>query len=510
MRWLLLLPMLIAITVTQAQTQEGGAALTVYSTAEPGAVPAELYRPSPQGSDDQPHYAPNIPGYAIVKQEREMKLEKGRSTIRFTDVAAQIDPTTVRFASITDPEGTRVLEQNYQFDLVSNDRLMQRYIDQPITVEQTHGDSVSTITGTLISTSGGLIVKSPSGEVQILNGYSNVRLPELPGGLITKPTLVWDLSADKGGAQKVRVTYETGGMTWWADYNLVFAEGKDPNSGMLDVGAWVSLLNQSGAGYPDAKLKLVAGNVHRAPRPQLAREARFNKAAAMVAQESAGFEEKSFFEYHLYTLGRPTTLPDKSTKQIELFPSVRGVPCDKILVYYGLLPGFRGMIGDPVTDRDFGTQSNKQVDIYLRFKNSKDHGMGMPLPAGRIRVSKVDPADGTLEFIGEDTLDHTPKDEPVLIKMGTAFDVVGERRQTDFKVDTSRKQLEEEVEIKLRNHKDAAVTVLAKENLYRWSNWEIVEKSHGFEKVDARTIQFPVEIKKDDEATVKYRVRYSW
>ncbi|MBI3786473.1 MAG: DUF4139 domain-containing protein [Deltaproteobacteria bacterium] len=512
MLWLLLPLVVFATVATGASAQEAGrsTALTVYSTAEPGAISPDLYRPLPQSTDVPSRFSQSVPGYAIVKQERDMNLEKGRSTLRFTDVAAQIDPTTVRFSSTTDPEGTRVLEQNYQFDLVSNDRLMERYIDQPITVEQTHGDSVSTISGTLISTSGGLIVKSASGEVQILNSYSNVRLPELPGGLITKPTLVWDLAADKGGAQKVRVTYETGGMTWWADYNLVFAEGKNANSGTLDVGAWVSLLNQSGAGYADAKLKLVAGNVHRAPRAEPMVDRRAVSRLAMMGKESSGFEEKSFFEYHLYTLGRSTTLPDNSTKQIELFPAVRGVPCEKVLVYYGLLQGFRGFFGDPVTDRDFGTQSNKQVDIYLRFKNSKDRGMGMPLPAGRIRVSKLDPTDGTLEFIGEDKLDHTPKDEPVLIKMGTAFDVVGERRQTDFKVDTAHKQLEEEFEIKVRNHKDEPVTVLVKENLFRWSTWEIVQKSQDFEKVDARTVQFPVEIKKDGEATVTYRARYTW
>ena len=160
--------------------------------------------------------------------------------------------------------------------------------------------------------------------------------------------------------------------------------------------------------------------------------------AKAAGQEARGFEEKAFFEYHLYTLGRPTTLPDNSTKQIELFPDARGVPCDKVLVYYGLPTGFRGFFPNPVTDRNYGTESNTKVDIYLRFKNAKDNGLGMPLPAGRIRVSKLDPADKSLEFIGEDTIDHTPKDEQVLIKLGNAFDVVGERKQVDFKIDTAR------------------------------------------------------------------------
>jgi hypothetical protein len=488
--------------------EQNAVALTIYSTASPGAIPPDLYRPLPPRAGYTPPQ-PQIPGYAVVKQERELSLQKGRSTVRFSDVAAQIDPTTVTFASLTDPAGTQVVEQNYEFDLVSADKLMQRYLDRTITVEQNRGDNISTFTGTLTSTAGGVILKDANGGVQIINGYSNVRFPELPGGLITKPTLVWDVSADKGGSHRTRVTYQTGGMTWWADYNVIFAEGKNANSGVLDVGAWVSIINQSGAGYPDAKLKLIAGDVHRAPQapePMLAGRA-FAKAARV---EDHGFEEKAFFEYHLYTLGRPTTLPDNSTKQIELFPDAHGVPCDKVLVYYGLPAGFRGVFPNPLTDRNYGTESNSKVDIYLRFKNAKDNGLGMPLPAGRIRVSKLDPADKTLEFIGEDTIDHTPKDERVLIKLGSAFDVVGERKQIDFKVDTARDWLEEEIEIKLRNHKDEPVTVLVKENLYRWVNWQIVSKTHDYEKVDARTIQFPVEVKKDGEATVRYRVRYTW
>ncbi len=491
-----------------AADEPGAVALTIYSTAGPGAISPDLYRPQPaRGGYSPPPVA--IPGYAVVKQERELSVEKGHSTVRFSDVAALIDPTTVTFASLTDPAGTQVVEQNYEFDLVNADKLMQRYLDRSITVEQSSGDKITSFTGTLTSTAGGVILKDANGGVQIINGYSNVRFPELPGGLITKPTLVWDVSAEKGGPQRTRVTYQTGGMTWWADYNVIFAEGKDANSGVLDLGAWVSIINQSGASYPEAKLKLIAGDVHRAPQPAeaMADGRAFGKAARM---EQRGFEEKAFFEYHLYTLGRPTTLPDNSTKQIELFPDARGVPCEKVLVYYGLPTGFRGVFQNPLTDRNYGTESNSKVDIYLRFKNAKDNGLGMPLPSGRIRVSKLDPADKSLEFIGEDTIDHTPKDERVLIKLGDAFDVVGERKQVDFKIDTVRDWLEEEIEIKLRNHKDEPVTVIVKENLYRWVNWEIVQKSQNYEKVDARTIQFPVQVKKDGEAAVRYRVRYTW
>ena len=340
-----------------------------------------------------------------------------------------------------------------------------------------------------------------------------MKFPQLPGGLITKPTLVWDVFTQRPGVHRTRVTYETKAMTWWADYNVIFAEGADANKGLLDVGAWVTIINQSGASYPNAKLKLIAGDVHRAPQPtalQYRRE-RMAVAQARMAGDAGGFQEKAFFEYHLYTLGRPTTLPDNSTKQIELFPTAKQVPCEKVLVYYGLGRGFRSYsFGSPMMDRNFGNQSNKKVDIYLRFKNEKEAGMGMPLPSGRVRVSKLDPADDTLEFIGEDTIDHTPKDEEVLIKLGSAFDVVGERKQVDFAVDTRRNWMDEKFEIKIRNHKDEAVKVIVKENLFRWLNWQITDASHRYEKVDARTIHFPVRIEKDGEVVITYTVHYSW
>ena len=362
----------------------------------------------------------------------------------------------------------------------------------------------------MLSTSGGLILRGDDGRVQVINGYSNVQFPELPGGLITKPTLVWDILTNKPGPQQTRVTYETKAITWWADYNIVYAEGEDANSGLLDIGAWVSVVNQSGATYPEAKLKLIAGDVHRAPTPAPMYRAKGRAMDYALAEAGVeGFEEKAFFEYHLYTLGRPTTLPDNSTKQIELFPAARSVPCEKVLVYYGLGSRYP-LYGSPMIDRNFGVQSNKKVDIYLRFKNEEEIGMGMPLPAGRIRVSQLDPADNTLEFIGEDKIDHTPRDEEVLIKLGSAFDVVGERKQIDFSIDNRRDWMEEVLEIKIRNHKDEPVKVLVKENLYRWTNWKITSQTHDYEKVDSRTIHFPVTVEEDGEVTVRYTVHYSW
>ncbi|HVK55871.1 MAG TPA: hypothetical protein VM532_12685 [Burkholderiales bacterium] len=491
---------LLLLTISSASTIAiAGEALTIYSSAQPGAISPEQYKPGSGVS---------VPGYAMVRHERSMALTSGRNRVRFSDVAAQIDPTTVSFESLTDPVNTRVIEQNYQFDLVNAPRLLDKYIDREISVDQHRANGTQTFTGTLSSTAGGLILRNKDGSVQILNGYTGVKLPEIPGGLITKPTLVWDIAAQKEATHKTRVTYQTGGITWWTDYNFTYTEGKE-GACELDVGAWVSILNQSGATYTDAKLKLIAGDVQRAPQPAAYPARMEMRTMAKMADAPATFEEKSFFEYHLYTLSFPTTIPENSTKQLELFPVARNVACKKSLVYLGQGEGFR-TYGGLITDRGYGVTDNTKVDVYLSLKNTNANHLGVPLPAGRVRVSKLDTADSTLEFIGENVIDHTAKDESVLIKLGSAFDVVGERKQVNFRIDTSAKWMEEDIEIKLRNRKNEPVTVQVRENLYRWTNWSVIRKSQEFEKQDSRNIQFPVKIAKGGEAIVKYTVRYSW
>jgi hypothetical protein len=493
----------ILLALASAGLNSGGAsaadALTIYSSAQPGTINPEQYRPGSGAA---------VPGYAMVRHERDLPLTAGRNKLRFSDVAAQIDPTTVSFESLTDPDGTRVIEQNYQFDLVSSARLLEKYIDREISVEQIRGNSTETFTGTLASTSGGLILRAADGSARIVNNYAGVTLPSIPGGLITKPTLVWDISAQKAGTHKTRVAYQTNGITWWADYNLTYSDGNDANSCKLDVNAWVSIINQSGATYSDAKLKLIAGDVQRAARGRVA-QAPEMRVMSKAMDAAAGFEEKAFFEYHLYTLGFPTTLPDNSTKQLELFPAAHNVACQKNLVYFGQTQRFYAY-GSPMTERNFGVQGNTKVDVYLNFKNARDNHMGMPLPAGRVRVAKLDEADKTLEFIGEDVINHTPKDENLLIKMGSAFDVVGERRQVDFRLDTSGKVMEETIEVKLRNRKEEPVTVLVREYLHRWSTWTITSKNQDYEKLDAHSIQFAMKLAKGAEGTVRYTVRYTW
>jgi hypothetical protein len=492
---------LFALNAGAAEPQ---VSLTVYSSAQPGGIPAEWYRPLP-GMGSPPANA--LPGFALVRLDRDLELERGRSTFKLTDVAALLDPTTVQFLSLTDPAGTKVLEQNFQFDLVSQDKLLSKYIDRSVSVEQQQGDGVKVVEGTLLSSNDGLVLRGSDGQIHALREWSNMRFGELPGGLITRPTLEWDVVSAKGGTHRSRVSYQTGGITWWADFNLIFSEGADANAGFVDVGAWVSLLNQSGARYEDAKLKLIAGDVNRVQPEQKLMRARVQEMA-MAADSPAGFEEKAFFEYHLYTLGRPATIPNNSTKQLELFGQATRVPAKKRLVYYGA--DFGGYYGGPMMDREFGPSSNTKVDVWLSFRNDRSSGMGMPLPAGRIRVSQQDKADGSLEFIGEDKIDHTPKDEDVRVKLGTAFDVVGERRQTDFVLNTKGRVMEEAFEIKLRNHKEQSVEAIVRENLYRWSQWSLIQQSIPSEKKDARTVEFPVRVAAGGEAVVTYRVRYTW
>jgi len=474
--------------------------VTIYSSAQPGTLSASTFKSGGEYGA--------VPGYAVVRQEQSFDLTRGRTIIRISDVPALIDPTTVSFESLTDGAGTRVVEQNFEFDLTSTRKLLEKYLDREVTVEQTRGSATESVTGTLLAARDGIVLRTADGGIRTLTSYNGVRMASLPGGLISKPTLVWDIAAERPGNHKARYGYQTQGITWWTDYNLTLNE--DNNVCRLDVGAWVTIVNQTGATFNDAKLKLVAGDVQRAQPRGVGDMAYPMAQRAMGKSEVAGFAEKSFFEYHLYTLGRPTTLANNSTKQIELFPTARGVQCEKTLVYYGQAGWFNGYYGSPMTDRNFGNQSSKKVDVYLRFKNRDDNKLGIPLPAGKIRVAKLDTADQSLEFIGEDLIDHTPKNETIQIKLGSAFDVVGERRQVDYRVDTNAKWIEEDIEVKVRNQKDVAANVIVKENLYRWSNWTIKAKSNEFEKIDARTVHFPLKIAKGAEAVVRYTVRYTW
>ncbi|GIX36380.1 MAG: hypothetical protein KatS3mg126_2159 [Lysobacteraceae bacterium] len=471
--------------------------LTVYSSAQPGQIDTERLA----------DHGDRLPGYALVRDLRRMRLQRGRGVLRFEDVAARMDPTTVSFASRTDPAGTRVVEQSFQYDLVNRARLLQRYLGQRVRVERAVGDGMEAIEGLLLSADGGLTLALDGGAVTSLNQYAGIRFPSLPGGLIVRPTLEWTVEAARDGEHEVEVAYQTGGLTWWADYNATLDERRGCR---LDLGAWVTVVNQSGGSFPDARLKLVAGEVHRAPAPQQKLAMTMAPARMMadaVAEE--GFSESSLFEYHLYTLGRRTDLPDRSVKQIELFPVARGVPCSKQLVFTAA-PQFNAYHGAPQLSQGFAATTRGEVGAFLEFENREGQGLGIPLPAGRVRVNQAHGEDGSLEFIGEDLIGHTPRNEKLQLRLGKSFDVVGERRQTDFRLDSNERWLEERFEIEVRNRKDEPVRLRVREYAYRWSSWELIHSSHAAEKRDAQTFDFPLEVAADSAVKLGYTIRYRW
>jgi len=470
--------------------------ITIYSRMQPGAVAAEWYRPT-AGREN----SANVPGYAIVRHDRSYSIDQGTHTLRVSDVSALIDPTTVTFSSLDKPD-TRVLEQSFQFDLVSQEKLLQRYLGQRITVEQPRGDQLDLIEGTLLGIGDGLTLQMDDGSVRAIRSYSNLQFAQLPGGLITRPTLEWLLESPSSGMQKTRIAYETQGMTWWADYNVILDETRGCG---MDLSAWVSIINQSGAGYRSARLKLIAGDVNRAPPQRMPQQVMYRMAAA---EDTSGFAEKAFFEYHLYTLGRRTDLPDNSTKQIQLMPPAAGLKCQKELVFAPTLAfpwnGYQQL------EQEYGRDGKAETNVYLRFANEEKNHLGMPLPAGRIRVNQLDKADGSLEFIGEDVIDHTPRNEDVLIRLGNAFDMIGERTQADFRADLRSRSIWETFEIRLRNHKSEAVNVVVLENLYRSSNWKIENANLPFEKENSNRIRFDVKVPSEGEAMIRYTAHYFW
>ncbi len=419
-------------------------------------------------------------GFAVVKARRKLALKAGIQDLLFTDVAATIDPTSVKFESLTDPAGTRVLEQNYQYDLVNGQKLLQKYVDREVGFEVLNQKekTLERKTGTLLATSG--IVRMGN-EIR-LSFPGSVILPSLPEGLITRPTLQWKLNAAKAGEHLAKVTYQAAGIGWIADYTLI-AKRDDT---MADLSGWVTIDNQSGATYTDARIKLMAGDVHRVGFANPG--APFESDTKAAAEADGGFREKAFAEYHLYTLGRPATVKESETKQIELTGAV-DVPSRKIYRYDAAM--------DP-----------KKVRVLLGLQNRQQDHLGMPLPAGKVRVYKQDEADGSLEFVGEDWIDHTPKDEKIELYVGNAFDLVGERIQTNTK--RHPKHAWQSFRITLRNHKESGpVKVEVVEHVGSWGNWEIENKSDDFVKKDAGTVVFTVDVPKDGEKVVEYTL-HSW
>ncbi len=421
----------------------------------------------------------------LVREVREVRLGEGLVEARYADVAAQIDPTSVHLRSLTDPTGLRIMEQNYEYDLLSSEKLMEKYVGRIVRLYQGNGTYQEAI---LLSTNGP--VYDINGQIH-MGHFGNVVLPSLPENLVSKPTLAWLLRNTRPAPQRVEASYLTGGINWKSDY-VMLINAADTRA---DLTGWVTIVNQSGATYRDAALKLVAGDVNRAQSRDDARKmmdlASRMSPAAPVERE---FKAEGFFEYHLYTLDGRTTIKDNQTKQMALL-SAAEVPVEKHFIYYGAAGYHRSQSGVPM--------SNQKVGVYLDIKNSKDNQLGIPLPKGKVRVYKVD-ASGSQQLIGEDWIDHTPKDERVRIKMGEAFDVVGERVQKDWKRIGSN-LYEVEWDITLRNHKKEAVTVEVVEPMP--GDWEVLRATQPHEKIQAFTARFMVAVPQEGAATLTYRIR---
>ena len=427
----------------------------------------------------------------LVKDTREIRMGIGAHEVRFMDVASQIQPATVHLKPLSGPRGMEILEQNYEYDLLNPQKLLEKYVGKKVKIldKNYYTGEERIVEATLLSMNGGAVYQI-DGSIH-LGHPGRVILPEIPENLIAKPTLVWLLRSGVSSAQTVEASYLTGGISWKADY--VFVLNSKDDRGALS--GWVTIDNKSGATYRNAALKLVAGDIHRAQGRKEIYGA-LDRAAKAAASEAAvrGFTEEGFFEYHLYTLQGKSTIKDNQTKQLSLL-SAGDIPVQKQLIYYGAQHYYRNRFGEPV--------SNQKVGVYLEVANKKENRLGLPLPKGIVRVYKADEG-GSLQFVGEDRIDHTPKDEKVKVKMGEAFDVVGERIQRDWR-QIAWNVYEVEWEIKLRNHKKEDVRVQVVEPVP--GDWDVLRSSHSYEKSEAHTLRFVIDVPRDREAKLNYRVR---
>jgi len=439
---------------------------------------------------------------ALVKDQRELEFKPGVTESRFADVAATIEPSSVRFRSLTDPEA-RIVEQNYQFDLVGSAKLLEKYVDQAVEVLTVKGELVR---GKLLRAQEQEIILQENGPIRILSvrQIAGIKLAKLPEGLLTRPTLVWQMYSPKGGRQTVQLDYLARNIRWEMAYNAVLSEDEK----FLDLVGWVTLTNNSGTDFPGAKVALVAGDVSRDSRPQMMTFGvdYLRSLSKLPPSGQRGKEiSESFGEYHLYRLPESTDVRAAQVKQVKLIQTDR-VPVEKMYLYDGAKVQFWPF--QVYFGPEFGREENKKVNVILAVENRADRRLGIALPPGLVRIYKRD-RDQSLEFVGEDKLPATSVDERVMVYIGDAFDLVGERTQTDFKRPTER-SAEESFKIELKNHKKEPVTIQVVEKMYRARDGEIMESSRKYEKLDARTIRFTVPVKPDGTETVEYRVGYRW
>ena len=479
-------------------------------------------------SDDAPALTIYNQNFFVARERLPLDLKAGVNFINYAGVAAHLEPDSV---ILRDPNGRalQILEQSYRNDPISQELLLSFYEGKTIdfAVGQTPDGKPLLIRGKVIrsgyipSTYYAQNYQQPVSTQPIieLDGVLRFGLPGQPmfpalsSDSILKPTLNWQLETNDPGKFDAEISYVSGGMSWQSDYNLVVSD--DNKSGgktdLLDMIGWITMRNQSGKTFENANIKLLAGDVNKIPQPAVSGRI---YAAAKMAMEADAMQpvvrEKSFDEFHLYTMLRPATLRDQETKQVEFVRST-GIRAQRLYVYDGANVAQYGYYNyDQIrNDPSYGTASNPKVWVMEEFKNSDTNHLGIPLPKGKLRFYRRD-TDGHLEFVGENTIDHTPKDETIRVYTGNSFDVVGERKRTNYHVDSNQHWMDETFEIRVRNHKKEAVSVRVVEHLYRWTNWKLMEQSHASRKMDAQTVEFPVNIAPDGEQVVTYTVHYSW
>jgi hypothetical protein len=471
--------------------------------------------------------------FAVVRDTVALDLKQGVNNVRFTETTAHLEPDSIILRDPSGKTSLQILEQNYRNDPVSQELLLSFFEGKTIDFLVTEANKPNTVVAGKVVRSGyaphnaeamqrygqrySMVQSSMAGEAlqPIIEVDGKLRFsmpgqplfPPLADGTILKPTLEWQLQSDKTAKLDAELAYVTGGMGWEADYNIVAPE----NSDVLDFIGWVTIDNQSGKTFENAKIKLMAGDVSKVQSADILRRSA-NEELAVQAAPAAPVAEKAFEDYHLYTLARPATLRDRETKQVE-FIRASGVKSERVYVYDGLKLNWQRYgsysMENLRNNQELGTEMDTKVAIMREFKNSEPNHLGMPLPKGRLRFYKQD-TDKQLEFTGENLIDHTAKDETVRVFTGNAFDLVGERQRTNIKVDSSNHWLDESFEIKLRNHKKEAVEIRVIEHLFRWTNWEITQKTNDFTKKNAQTVEFRVPVKPDEEKVINYTVHYSW
>jgi hypothetical protein len=433
---------------------------------------------------------------ALIRDVRQLTLPTGTFRLKFEDIAATVNPATVHFRSLTDADKLGVIEQNYEYDLLEPAKLLHKYVGKEVTLVRSYQENGTTkheeVKATLLADNNGPVWKI--GNDIVTGMYSeSLRFPEVPANLFDRPTLLMSLENSGARKQQIEASYLASNLSWNSDYVLTVA--RDDKAADLD--GWVTLANNSGTAFHNARLQLVAGDLNRLPQGNM--EMRDQAMRAMAkAPAPSGFQQENFSEYHLYSLGRRTSVEDKETKQISLLQG-SGVPVEKIFVVNGQNFYYHNYQnpGSPLKD---------PVMVFYKFKNEEKAGLGMPLPAGNLRVYQKDSKGGVL-FIGEDRIEHTPKDEVITVHIGNAFDVVSERKQTDFKK-IATNVYEMEFEITIRNHKDIPITVQANEPI--GGSWEMLSSSYKFTKTSAWAAQFQVPVEKNGTSVLKYRVRVTW